>query len=110
MSWLINNTEINLSIPINKYWYSKHKKQLLKKCTALIEYVINDAKSNRKIIYNTKYYACAKFIKHTTNLKFIKKQKYIYYVIVYNDDFADKYLVENANNFKCLKKIINLTI
>lgn len=101
-----SNIQFNLSKPINKYWYSKHKKQLIRNNTNFIKCVLADAINRKIIIYSQKYYSCAKFIKSTTNLKFIKRQKNIYYVKIFNDDFIDTYIIQNNNDFKCMKKNI----
>lgn len=48
MQYIISNIEINLSNPINKYWFSKHKKQLIKNNIGFIQCVLTDAINKKK--------------------------------------------------------------
>jgi hypothetical protein len=63
MKYIIDGIEFDLSRPINKYWYSKFKKSMLKDEIDYIRRVLTDAKNKNKIKYSPQYYACAKFIK-----------------------------------------------
>jgi hypothetical protein len=102
MTYIIDGIEFNLSNPINKYWYSKFKKSLIKDQTNnFIKIVLTDAKNKNKIKYSPQYYACAKFIKATTNLKYKKEQKKIYWVFTINDDFWDTYTVKDKSELVC---------
>ncbi len=62
---------------------------------------MTDAKNKSRVKYSPCYYACAKFIKHTTKMKFIKKQNISYYIRTFNDDFLDTYIVDNKENLVC---------
>jgi hypothetical protein len=100
----IDGIEFNLSNPINKHWYSKCKKSLIKN-DPLLTSVINDAKNKNKIKYTPRYYAYAKFIKATTNLRYKKIQDNIYYIAVFNDDFLDCFQVNNKKDLVCNNKL-----
>jgi hypothetical protein len=110
MTYIIDEIEFDLSKPINKYWYSKFKKAILKNQIDYIKSVLSDAKNKNKIKYSQKYYACVKFIKSTTNLKFIKEENNSYYVLTFNDDFMDTYTVEHKTNLICSRALNNLVL
>ena len=104
MSYIIDKIKFHLSNPINKYWYAKYKKRLLKGYTQYFTQILSDAKNKRKITYSSRYYACAKFIKATTHLRYKKEQKHIYWVRTYNDDLIDTYTVSNESELVCSNK------
>lgn len=101
MSYQINDVSLNLSNPIDKYWYSKHKNNIKRNNVDFISSVIDDAKNGKCVNYSPRYYACAKFISLTTNLKFKKIQKYTYYIRTFNDDFCDTFTVGNKTDLMC---------
>jgi hypothetical protein len=101
MTYIIDGIKFDLSKPINKYWYSKFKKSILKNKTDYILIVLSDVKNKNKIKYSPQYYACAKFIKYTTGLKFTKEQINLYWIRTLNDDFDDTFNVDNKDNLVC---------
>jgi len=101
MSYIIDNIAFDLSNPINKYWYSKFKKDLMKNRVYYIKKVLEDAKNKRKVEYTPKYYACVKFIKHTTNLRFTKHHIIQYYIGTIAEDFYDVVKVYDKNKLSC---------
>jgi len=109
MTYIIDDIQFDLSNPINKYWYSKFKKSILKNQINYIKNIICDAKNKNKILYSPQYYACAKFIKYTTKFKFIKIQILSYQICTYNEDFLDIFIVKDINELRC-SKYSNLNI
>ena len=77
MSYQVDGIVFDLSNPISKFWFSKHKKQLTKNNLEYIKDVLEDARNKKQIKYSPKYFACAKFIKNTTNLKYKKINIYL---------------------------------
>lgn len=102
MKYIIEEIEFDLSRPVNKWWYSKFKKDLLKNRTEFIEEVISDAKNKKQIKYSQRYYACVKFIKHTTNLTFEKIQTPLYIIkTIACCDFYYMFTVEKKSDLYC---------
>jgi hypothetical protein len=110
MKYIIDGIEFDLSRPINKFWYSKFKKLMLKNEIEYIQRILEDTRDKNKIKYSPFYYACVKFIKYTTNIKFKKQQNNLYWITTFNDDFMDTFIVDCKNNFKCSRTTNNLEI
>lgn len=104
MSYCIDSVQFDLTQPVNKYWFSKYKKSLLKNQTAYLKRVIDDAVRNNHVTYSPQYYSCAKFISKTTNLKFKKTDNVIFYIRTFNDDFLDYFEVDKKTDFECTKQ------
>jgi len=90
-TYTIDDVQFNLSNPIDKYWYSKHKNMIMKNNIDMIKTVLDDVKNKKKVQYTPKYYACAKFIQQTTSFTFKKVNNKLYYVVTTNDDFIDAF-------------------
>ena len=103
MSYTVENTIFTISNPMNKYWYSKYKKDLCKDKTEFIKTLLNDAYDKKTVKYTPRYYACAKFIRATTNLNFVKKNILVFYINTTSGYFDDVYIVNGPNDFKCSK-------
>lgn len=97
---IIDGIYFNLSNPILKYWYSRCKKDM---GSNFLKSVIDDAINKREKQYTPKYYAYAKFIKHCTNLRFNKIQKYNYFVV---SGYGYNTVIYNVHNTKCIYEII----
>jgi hypothetical protein len=102
MSYVVDDVEFHLSNTINAHWYSKFKKQLRKHHLSKIKQIIADAKQKKKQSYSARYYACAKFVKATTHLRYKKEQRFVYWVRTMDGDLIDTYTVANKSDLCCV--------